>query len=66
MTMINWFMLFREIIAVYSENQTKSINAHCRQYAELLNVETGGTYSYQCDLKGLTGNLAGIRTVSLS
>jgi hypothetical protein len=27
----SWFMLFREIIAVYSENKTKCINIPCGQ-----------------------------------
>jgi hypothetical protein len=30
MTTINWLMLFREIIAVYSENHTKHTNTTCR------------------------------------
>jgi hypothetical protein len=42
-TKIIWFLLFRKIIAVYSENQTKPINALCGQNAELLNVKAGGT-----------------------
>jgi hypothetical protein len=29
MTTINWLMLLREIIAVYSENHTKPINILC-------------------------------------
>jgi hypothetical protein len=32
---INWLMLFEEIIAVYSENHTKSINTLCEQNAEV-------------------------------
>jgi hypothetical protein len=28
-TTINWLMLFKEIIAVYSENQAKPINTKC-------------------------------------
>jgi hypothetical protein len=35
---INWQMLLREIIAVYSENNTKLINGQ----TELLNFITGG------------------------
>jgi hypothetical protein len=46
MTTINWSSLFREIIAVYSENHTKPINTLCGQNAELLDVKTGGAYSY--------------------
>jgi hypothetical protein len=34
-------MLFKEIVAVYTENHTKHM-----QNEELLIVETGGTYSY--------------------
>jgi hypothetical protein len=45
-------MLFREIIAVHSENDTKSINTICGQNAELLNVKPGGTDSYHCALDG--------------
>jgi hypothetical protein len=37
-TEINWLMLFREIIAVYSENHTKPINTFCEQNAELKQV----------------------------
>jgi hypothetical protein len=46
MTTINWLILFRKIIAVYSENHTKSMNSLCGQNAELLIVKVGGTYSY--------------------
>jgi hypothetical protein len=38
-------MLFKEIIAFYSENNTKPI-MHCGQNEELLNVKAGGTYGY--------------------
>jgi hypothetical protein len=41
---ISWFILFREIIAVYSWNLTKpnkQINTLHRQNVELLNVEEG-------------------------
>jgi uracil DNA glycosylase len=51
-TKINWLTLFKEIIAVYSENHTKHINTTWGQNAELLNVKSGGTYSYHCALKG--------------
>jgi hypothetical protein len=49
-TNINWLMLFKEIIAVYSdsENHTKHINTN----AELLIDIAGGTYSYHGALKG--------------
>jgi hypothetical protein len=36
-------MLFKELIAVYSENHTKLINTLCGQNAELLTVKAGGT-----------------------
>jgi len=52
-------MLYREIIAVCSQIQTKRINALCGQNVELLNVKlvvhivtTGGTYSDHWDLEG--------------
>jgi hypothetical protein len=51
MTTINWLILFRDIIAFYSENHTKSINTLCGQNAELLNVKAGGKYSYRSALK---------------
>jgi hypothetical protein len=49
-TKINWLMLFRKIIAAYSENYTEGIHS-CGQSAELINVKAGGTYSYHCALK---------------
>jgi hypothetical protein len=50
-------MLFREIIAVYSENHMKHTNTLFGQNVELLNVEMGNIYIYiytyyQCVLKG--------------
>jgi hypothetical protein len=36
-------MLFKEIIAVYSENHKKPINTVCGKNAELLTDEAGGT-----------------------
>jgi hypothetical protein len=46
-------MLFREIIAVYSENHMKSINRLCGQHTELLIVvKASGIYSLQWALKG--------------
>jgi uracil DNA glycosylase len=45
-TTIIWLMLFREIIAVYFENHTETINTIRGQNAELLNVNVGGAYSY--------------------
>jgi hypothetical protein len=38
-------MLFKEIIASYSENHTKHLNTLCGQYAELLIIKAGGTYT---------------------
>jgi hypothetical protein len=53
MTTINWLMLFREIIAVYSEKNTKPIHNTmlCSQNAKLLNVKVGDTHSYHHALK---------------
>jgi hypothetical protein len=51
-TKINWLMLFKEIIAVYSENRTKYINIFSGQNVELMNVKAGGPYSYHCALNG--------------
>jgi hypothetical protein len=45
-------MLYREIIAVYSEIHTKHINTLCGLNVEFLNVKPGGTYSYRWALKG--------------
>jgi hypothetical protein len=45
-------MLFKEIIAVYSENHTKHTNLLCVQNAELLIVIEDGTNNYQWALKG--------------
>jgi hypothetical protein len=45
-------MLFKEIIAVYFQNHTKSINSLCEQNAELLAVKAGDTYSRHWALKG--------------
>jgi hypothetical protein len=35
-------MMYREIIAVYSEIHTKHINKPCGQNVEFVNVESGG------------------------
>jgi hypothetical protein len=43
---INWLTLFKEMIAVYTENQTKPKNA------ALLIVEAGGTFFYHWVLNG--------------
>jgi hypothetical protein len=41
-------MLFKEIIAIYSENQQNRQT----QNAALLTVKAGGSYSYRSALKG--------------
>jgi hypothetical protein len=41
-------MVFKEIIAVYSENHTKPINTN----EESLIVKAGGTYSHHWALEG--------------
>jgi len=38
-------MLYREIIAVCSQINTKHINALCGQNVDFFNVKPGGTYS---------------------
>jgi hypothetical protein len=45
-------MLFREIIAAYSDNRTKPTNTLCEQNAQLHIVKAGGTYNYHWVLKG--------------
>ena len=45
-------MLYREIIAFYSQIHTKHINTLCGQNVELLNVKFDGTYSDHWDVKG--------------
>jgi hypothetical protein len=54
---INCSMLFKEIIAVYSENHTKPINTLCRQNAELY-IVAGCIYSYHWSLKGFVVSLS--------
>jgi hypothetical protein len=46
-TDINWLSLFKEIIAVYSENHIEHIPS-----AKLLIVKAAGAYSYHSALKG--------------
>jgi hypothetical protein len=50
MVKINWFILFKEITPVYSENHTKPINTHYGKM-KLFFIEAGDTYSYQWALK---------------
>jgi hypothetical protein len=45
-------MLFKDIIAVYSEKSTKQINKLCGQNAELLIIRAFGKYSYKWNLSG--------------
>jgi hypothetical protein len=51
-------MLFKEIIAVYSENRTELIDTLCGENAELMTVKAGGTYNYHWSLKGLFCSLS--------
>jgi hypothetical protein len=44
-------MLFRKIIAVYSENLMKPLNTLNGKNAELFIVKAGGTYNPHWDLK---------------
>jgi hypothetical protein len=46
------FMLYREIIAVFSEFHTKHTNTLYGQNVELLNVKPGGAYNDHWALKG--------------
>jgi len=45
-------MLYREIIAVYSQIHTKHINTLCGQKVEFVNIKPSGIYSNHCTLKG--------------
>jgi hypothetical protein len=45
-------MLYREIIAVFSQINTKHINTPWGQKVELSTIKPGGTYSDHCALKG--------------
>ena len=45
-------MLYKEIMAVCSEINTKYINTLCEQYVEYINVKAGGTYTNLCNLQG--------------
>jgi hypothetical protein len=50
----NWLVLFREIIAVYSENHTKHINTIFGQNGEFVSAKADGTDNNQCVLKEYT------------
>jgi len=45
-------MLYREVIAVCSEIHTKHIYTLCGQNVELVNVKSGGIYSYHLATEG--------------
>jgi hypothetical protein len=47
-------MLFMEILPIYCENHMKHTITLCEQNAEILNIETGDTYSYRCALNSKT------------
>jgi hypothetical protein len=50
---IEWLILFRDIIAVYSENHKKPINTLYEQNVEIiLMIKADGTYSYHWALRG--------------
>jgi hypothetical protein len=51
-TKLNRLMLFREIIAIYSELSYKTKNTLCEQNAEIVIVKAGGTYHSHWALKG--------------
>jgi hypothetical protein len=46
-------MLYREIVAVYSEIHTKYINKLCGAERGIVECYTGGTKNNHCYLKGL-------------
>jgi len=48
-------MLYREIIAAFSQIYTKHINTLCGQNVELLNVKPGGTHSDHWALQASSG-----------
>ena len=43
--------MYREIIVIYSQMNTKHINTLCGQNVEFLNIKPGGTYSNHWALK---------------
>jgi len=45
-------MLYREVIAIFSQIHTKHINTLCGWNVELLNVKHGGIYSNHWVVKG--------------
>jgi tryptophanase len=55
-------MLFRKVIAVYSQINKKHVNSLCGQNVELLKCQTGGTY---CDHWAVKGYNSVIKTSQL-
>ena len=53
-------MLYREIIAVYSQIYTKHTNRLCGQNVGLLSVKPGGIHSDQCVAHIVTTGLKGL------
>ena len=51
-------MLYREIIAICSQIQTKHINTVCGQNVELLNVKLGVIHKKHVDLQGYSSYMA--------
>jgi hypothetical protein len=47
---MKWLMLFKEVIAVFSDNHMKPINTLSGRNAELLAVKASGTSSYHWTL----------------
>jgi len=45
-TTINWLTLFKDVIALFSDNHAKFINTLCGQNVELLNIKADNAYSY--------------------
>jgi hypothetical protein len=50
-TKINWLTLFKEIIAVYTENHRKPLQTLWEQGTKLLIIKAGGTHSYHWVVK---------------
>jgi hypothetical protein len=50
-TKINWLTLFKDVIALFSDNHAKFINTLYGQNVELLNIKTGGAYNYHSAFK---------------
>jgi hypothetical protein len=51
MATISCLMLFKEVVAVYSENHTKHISTFCEQNADFLIIKAAGTNNYHWALK---------------